>query len=81
MNEEKTPIADRWQEGFDDDFVVLDAAETMRQLERRLAAARATIRFVWEASQFEWETMPEEGRKAFRVLVSDAADKALSDTE
>lgn len=55
--------------------------EDYRQLETRLAACRAAIRFVWDAAQFDWATMPEEGRRVFHSLVSETADKALSDTE
>ena len=38
---------------------------------------RDGLKEIYNLAQFDWDTMPEQGRKDFRRLVSEIADEAL----
>ena len=41
------------------------------------AAYQKALREIWDISQFDWETMPEPSKKAFRAEVEAITDKML----
>ena len=55
MSETKTPIAERFRSNWDDTTIVLDAYETIKQVETELAAAREGLEQGKELNRVNYE--------------------------
>lgn len=51
--------------------------DLLKQAKKEIENMRDRLNEIWELTQFDWDTMPEQGRKDFRRLVSEIADEAL----
>ena len=77
--ETDTPQTDQfWETSAGGSDGLWHARDFCREMERERDCLRDEMKELYNCASFDWETMPEAGRRRFQQIVLETADKALS---
>jgi hypothetical protein len=71
-------VESQWDEQFVGTLLNMKLGDSIRKnIEPKIINLKDALTEIWALTQFDWDTMPELGRKNFHELVESISDEAL----